>query len=175
MKLTLAAAVTGLAVIVDAKASFTNLVFTLQAGVPFNLTWSGGSAPYQIALDNGPANNLKDFQSLTTTSSMHYVYTPPPSLPSNSYTFKITDASGEPNYSQQWDYQGSLSMSLTALNSNSTATTSSGASGASKVATKTDSAGASSTSPITNTNAGERVASPVAFLVVAAAGLVFFS
>ncbi|KAK2073103.1 hypothetical protein P8C59_007410 [Phyllachora maydis] len=174
MKLTLAAAVTGLAVIVDAKASFTNLVFTLQAGVPFNLTWSGGSAPYQIALDNGPANNLKDFQSLTTTSSMHYVYTPPPSLPSNSYTFKITDASGEPNYSQQWDYQG-LSMSLTALNSNSTATTSSGASGASKVATKTDSAGASSTSPITNTNAGERVASPVAFLVVAAAGLVFFS
>lgn len=69
MKLTLAAAVTGLAVIVDAKASFTNLVFTLQAGVPFNLTWSGGSAPYQIALDNGPANNLKDFQSLTSEST----------------------------------------------------------------------------------------------------------
>ena len=56
--------VAALAAIAEAKVAFLNSAYVVEAGQPFTLTWGGASGPVNIILENGPKDNLKDFQVL---------------------------------------------------------------------------------------------------------------
>lgn len=59
MKFLAVAAVAVLAAIAEAKASFTNTAYNVEAGEPFTLTWAGNTGPVTITLKNGPEDDLK--------------------------------------------------------------------------------------------------------------------
>lgn len=58
MKLS-AALAAAMAVVVNARASFTNSAFDVEAGKPFVLTWTGADGPVTITLKNGSPQNLQ--------------------------------------------------------------------------------------------------------------------
>jgi hypothetical protein len=52
--------VAALAAIAEAKVAFTNSAFVIEAGKPFQLTWTGAVGPVTITLKDGPNTALKD-------------------------------------------------------------------------------------------------------------------
>ncbi|KAH8891049.1 hypothetical protein GQ53DRAFT_747302 [Thozetella sp. PMI_491] len=198
MKFSVAAIVGVLATIVNAKAVITNSAFDVVAGKPFTLTWVNATGAVTIQLVQGDPNNLKPVGSPLATGATGGTasVTVPSSTPSGEYAFEVIDETKDPNYSVKFEFQGSASaVSSTTSASSTTSSASSTSSAASSTVTSAVSSSASSnsttsttsskasstsakasttTSP-TNTNNGQRFASPLALVLVTVAALVCFN
>ncbi|PTB43041.1 uncharacterized protein TrAFT101_001600 [Trichoderma asperellum] len=108
------AAVSALAATALAKPSFTNVSFQVEVGQPFTLTFAGCSSGCTIELQTGASNNLKDVKTLATGVTGTSATVTLDKIPSGTYNFKITDASGESNYSAQFPVQGDVAASASA-------------------------------------------------------------
>lgn len=200
MKFSVVAILGALAAVVNAKAAFTNTEFNVQAGQPFTLSWSNATGPVTIDLVSGPTTDLKPVGGpiVSGASGTSTTWTPPATLASGTYAFRITDSTGEPNFSLQFTFQGSASASgststpasstsasttasSSAASSTSINTTTSGASTtASTTTTKTTastttSASKSATTVPTNNNDSQRVKSSLALVLLTVAALVCFN
>ncbi|KAM0819636.1 hypothetical protein AB5N19_05452 [Seiridium cardinale] len=157
-------AVAVLAGLVDAKASFTNTAFDVEAGESFTLTWVGGTGPFQILLKDGPSTNLETVETLVASSTAESAtVTLPSSLTTGMYAFEIVDtADSESNYSSQFTFVGSAASStVTSASStmvaSSTAASSSSASASASASTTTittASASASASASTTGSTTG---------------------
>jgi hypothetical protein len=94
-----------LATAVLAKPAFTNTAFDVQEGKPFQLTFTGCESGCTILLKNGPASDLKTVDTLTTSATGSFTWTPE-GLPSDTYAFEIKDTAGEVNWSSRFEYEG---------------------------------------------------------------------
>ncbi|KAH8124870.1 hypothetical protein FP744_10004588 [Trichoderma asperellum] len=113
------AAVSALAATALAKPSFTNVSFQVEVGQPFTLTFAGCSSGCTIELQTGASNNLKDVKTLATGVTGTSATVTLDKIPSGTYNFKITDASGESNYSAQFPVQGDVVASASASSASS--------------------------------------------------------
>ncbi|KAL7937830.1 hypothetical protein V8C35DRAFT_293741 [Trichoderma chlorosporum] len=100
------AAVSALAAVVLAKPEFLNSAFQVEEGKPFTLEYSGCASGCEIVLQTGASSDLKDVKVLAASATGSSTTVTLEDLPSGTYDFKITDKSGESNYSQQFSYQG---------------------------------------------------------------------
>lgn len=213
MKFFASAALAVLAAVVRADVAFTNSNYNVVAGEPFTLTWSGAAGPVNITLEDGSTSNLQAVEVIDSDdSNTSFTWTPPASLPSDSYVFAISDGTTT-NYSPQFTFVGSASASssvasstaasstaasthtsahsssashssavsshstlITSTTANST-TTASKSHSASATSTKTSASSSSSASATTvpNTSDGQRFSSPLAMVLVAVAGLLYFN
>ncbi|KAK1752184.1 hypothetical protein QBC47DRAFT_433152 [Echria macrotheca] len=81
-----------------AAVAFTNTEFDVQIGKPFTLTWTGASGSVTITLQDASSgtSNLKTVLTVvSSTQSTSYTWTPPSSLSSGTYAFKIADVAGD--------------------------------------------------------------------------------
>lgn len=134
MKFTLSACVAVLAAIAEARVQFTNSNFVVEAGKPFELTWSGATGPVTISLKDGPSTNLRTVETLVSNASggKATVTLDASQLKSGTYAFGIKDTSGEPeNYSQQFNIVGTGLASTTASGTTTAASTTAASSTAS--------------------------------------------
>ncbi|KAI3401544.1 hypothetical protein diail_10145 [Diaporthe ilicicola] len=141
----------------------TNSAYAVQAGQPFTLTWSDSEGPVTVTLKNGASTDLKTVEvlasGLTTTS---YTWNPPASLASGLYAFEVADSSSKsPNYSPQFDFQGSAAAPSATASSSSAATTATSASISTTLSSLTitsssasSTASANSSATITSTTSG---------------------
>ncbi|KAF3072100.1 hypothetical protein CFAM422_005788 [Trichoderma lentiforme] len=124
------AAISAFAAVALAKPEFLNSAFQVQEGKPFTLEYSGCSSGCEIVLQTGASTNLKDVKVLASSATGSSTTITLEDIPSGIYSFKITDKSGESNYSQQFSYQGSgkavssASSATSAAESNTAAPTS---------------------------------------------------
>ncbi|KAL6802229.1 hypothetical protein J3E68DRAFT_424076 [Trichoderma sp. SZMC 28012] len=124
------AAISAFAAVALAKPEFLNSAFQVQEGKPFTLEYSGCSSGCEIVLQTGASTNLKDVKVLAPSATGSSTTITLEDIPSGIYSFKITDKSGESNYSQQFSYQGSgkavssASSATSAAESNTAAPTS---------------------------------------------------
>ncbi|KAH6845337.1 Ser-Thr-rich glycosyl-phosphatidyl-inositol-anchored membrane family-domain-containing protein [Chaetomium sp. MPI-CAGE-AT-0009] len=205
MKLSVGA-VLAFAAAVLAKPKFLNSNFEITEGEPFTLKWDNAQGPVKITVVQGPSNNLKAVTVITTTGSDGEFTWTPEGLPSGTYAFEIVDDTNEKNWSAQFPYQGTGSVTSaetptsTAEPSTSTkasSTSSSSSETETEASTTTESAASSTTTFATSTttedaetstretssptgsppdlNNGQRFASPLGFVLVTVAALVFFN
>lgn len=193
--------VAALAAIAEAKVAFTNSAYVVEAGQPFELKWSGATGPVTITLKTGPNTALKDVMVIDQSDSgTSFTWTPPATLPSGIYAFQIVDSTNDPNYSPQFNFQGTASASVstgsstvtsgsttstsvsTTTSTSSTTTTSSNSSSSSSTSSRSSSTStrASSTSSTptatpANTNDGLRAKSPLALVLVTVVALLYFN
>ncbi|KAK4105335.1 hypothetical protein N658DRAFT_503497 [Parathielavia hyrcaniae] len=200
-------AVLAFAAAVLAQPVLLNSNYDIEEGEPFTLMWNNAQGPVTITLMTGDPNNLDVVRDLTSgVTGSQYTFTLS-GLPSGNYAIRITDGSGEPNYSPLFAYSGTGSLSSTSASSSATisssatvsstafsssssstgsesetsSTTESASTSASTLTTtsserpsSTSDASPSTTTTPPNTNDGQRFASPLAFVLVAVAALVFF-
>jgi len=196
-------AILALAAAVLAQPKFTNSDFTVTEGEPFTLTWSNAQGPVTIKLKTGPSTDLKTVSVLTTgETGTEFTWTPA-ELPSGTYAFEIDDSSATPNYSKRFEYVGtgtvssSTALSSTASSSStsasvtststsssteteSTSSTSSESSTSTTLSTTTTQAATSTranrpTNTVADLNGSERFASPLGFVLLTVAALIFFN
>lgn len=192
-----------MAVLAEAKVAFTNSVYDVQLGKPFTLLWAGNTGPVNITLKNGPKDNLKTVLVIDTNDSgSSFTWTPPTTLPSDTYAFEIKD-SVDTNWSPQFTFQGSASASgsrsstgsassasstLSTTTTSTTASTGTSSSGSSSSNSASSTAGTSSTfstaatttrstatTTPTNTNNGQRYQSSLALVLVTVAALLYLN
>ncbi|OIW35311.1 hypothetical protein CONLIGDRAFT_676236 [Coniochaeta ligniaria NRRL 30616] len=194
--------VAALAAIAEAKVAFTNSQFVVEAGQPFELKWTGADGPVTITLKNGPNTALKDVMVIDQNDSgTSFTWTPPSTLPSDLYAFEIVDSTGVPNYSIQWNFQGTASASVstgsstvtsgsststsvstttstTSTTTNTSSTSSSKSSSSTHSSSTTTRATSTSSTPTAtpaNTNDGLRAKSPLALVLVTVVALLYFN
>ncbi|RYO74851.1 hypothetical protein DL764_010734 [Monosporascus ibericus] len=109
-----------------AQVILTNSDFSgIEAGEPFTITWADASGPVTLTLMNGPADNLNTVSEITSgETGESFTWTPPESLPSDTYAFEISDGSSI-NYSQRFEISGgaasgSSTVSLTTATASAT-------------------------------------------------------
>ncbi|KAJ9157440.1 hypothetical protein NKR23_g41 [Pleurostoma richardsiae] len=146
-----AAALALLIAIVEARPEFTNSNFAVEAGVPFTLKWSNAVGEVTITLKNGDPDNLKTVEVIDSgDTGTSFTWTPPSTLPSDTYAFEISDESGDqPNYSTQFTFAGSASATGSLTSASATAATTSSASASASetsTASSTESSSAATTS-----------------------------
>jgi len=198
-------AVLAFAAAVLAKPKFTNSNFELEEGEPFTLTWDNAEGPVTITVVQGKPGNLKPVSVITTTGSDGEFTWTPEGLPSGTYAFEIVDDTQEKNWSIQFPYTGTGTVTTTetptSTAESSTSTEESSTTSSSSETTETESSTttseeASSTTFTTSTteeaetstratstptgsppdlNNGQRFASPLGFVLVTVAALVFFN
>lgn len=205
MKFT-AALMAVLAAVASAEVTLTNSDYDIKAGEPFTIEWTGADGPVTITLKNGDPLNLQTVDVIDSSDSgSSFTWTPPSDLPTDTYAFEIVDSSGVPNYSPQFQFEGTASPSSTAASSteasvtttasetsasatettassDSSVTSASTSGSSSSTASSTTSSSASSTSASAtptstpeNTNDGKRLGSPLAFVFVTIAALLYFN
>ncbi|KAK4145437.1 Ser-Thr-rich glycosyl-phosphatidyl-inositol-anchored membrane family-domain-containing protein [Dichotomopilus funicola] len=201
-----------------AKPKLLNSAFDIEEGQPFTFKWDNAQGPVTITLVTGQSKDLKPVTTITTgETGTSYTWTPS-DLPSGTYAIQIDDASGEPNYSVPFTYQGtgetptstdasstvertstatstsassttseessttSSSVTSTETETKSSSTTSSEASTSTTLSTSTTTQTPSTTREApTGTNSppdlnnGQRFASPLGFVLVTVAALIFFN
>ncbi|KAM7224283.1 hypothetical protein V8F06_000064 [Rhypophila decipiens] len=187
-------AIFALAAVVLAQPKLTNTEFNVVEGEPFEITWMNAEGPVTLTLKNGPAKNLKDVATIKagiTGDSFTWI---PSDLPSDTYAIEITDASGVPNYSVQFAYEGtgvapSASSSAPASSTvtstvtseasstapSSTASESSTESSMTTSTTSTSTRSAPTSTPTNQNSEGQRFSSPLALLLVTVAAVMFFN
>jgi hypothetical protein len=198
-------AVLAFAAAVLAQPKFTNSNFDVEEGEPFTLTWQDAEGPVTITLVTGPEKNLEAVTVITTSGSDGEFTWTPEDLPSGTYAFEIVDSTNVKNWSLRFDYTGTGSVTPTATPTStaesSTSTEESSTTSSSSETTETESSTttseeASSTTFTTSTteeaetstrattsptgsppdlNNGQRFASPLGFVLVTVAALVFFN
>lgn len=187
-----------------AKPILLNSNYQIEEDTPFTLKWSGASGPVTITLMTGnDPNNLKVVTDLVSgQTGSEYTFTLK-DLPSGQYAIRITDSTGENNYSPQFPYVGTgtlpsssatsaTTVTRTSSSTSTSGTTSSSSSSSSASTTSSTSSSSSthssstSTRPTTtraneatntpaNSNDGQRFASPLALVLVTVAALLFFN
>lgn len=119
-------AILAFAAAVLAKPILTNSDYTIVEGQPFTLTWTNAQGPVTLSIMTGSSNNLKHVTDIATVpegeSSFTFTLN---DLPSGTYAIRITDESGEPNYSVMWSYLGTATPSSTATSATTSSATSS--------------------------------------------------
>lgn len=184
---------------------FTNSNFDVEEGEPFTITWQDAEGPVTITLVEGPEKNLKPVTVITTSGSDGSFTWTPEDLPSGTYAFEIIDDTNVKNWSLRFQYTGTGTVTTTetptstAESSTSTeasTTTTSSSSETSSESTSTESEASSTTFAMSTTtedaqtstsatstptgsppdlNNGQRFASPLGFVLVTVAALVFFN
>ncbi|KAL6867791.1 hypothetical protein J3F83DRAFT_738038 [Trichoderma novae-zelandiae] len=137
------AAVSAFVAVALAKPEFLNSVFEVQEGKPFTLEYSGCSSGCTITLQTGASSNLKDVKVLATSATGSSTTVTLEDLPSGTYNFKITDKSGESNFSSQFPFQGTGVASSSATSATGTKET--------ETASSTTEAATSTTEAVTST------------------------
>lgn len=182
---------------------FTNPGVKPEPGKPFELTWTDAEGPVTINLKGGSSDNLQTIETLASDVSgdSTEVTLDPKKIPSGEYAFEIVDSSdtGNPNYTVQFSFKGdaeasaseSASASKTA-SASSSASTSGSTTASSSSASRTASASASgsdqssarpSRTPSPEDEDDEDVPdsgsarnmSPIAFIFVTAAAMLYFN
>ncbi|KAH8591984.1 hypothetical protein B0O99DRAFT_718113 [Bisporella sp. PMI_857] len=190
---------------VSARINITNTVVSgITAGTPYTITWGDATGPVTITLKHGlDANNLEDYEVLVTGGTFpsgSYTWTPPATLPSDNYAFRIQDGTDVDNYSAMFQFFGADSSSTSSSGTVSRTSTSSATSSpstsatdstttptatptssnstttsrtSSRTGTSTSSSGSSQTStPATNPGgAASGIAAPLGMVVLAFAAL----
>ncbi|KAK3301011.1 uncharacterized protein B0H64DRAFT_370183 [Chaetomium fimeti] len=186
---------------------FTNSNFDIEEGEPFTLTWDEAQGPVTITVVQGPRDNLKPVTVITSTGSDGEFTWTPTDLPSGQYAFEIIDDTMVKNWSVQFTYTGTGSVtsvetptstaesststevssttsssSETETTESSTSTTETEASSTTTFTTSTTEDAETTTSATTSPtgsppdlNNGQRFASPLGFVLVTVAALVFFN
>jgi len=200
MQVTLISLVAALAAVAQA-VQLTNSNFDVEAGKPFTITYNGNNGqPVTILLKSGLAGDLNTVDTLTTTSTGgSFTWTPPPTLPEDTYAFEIIADGQPPNYSPQFPIDTNVQRASTSsATSTSTTVSSATTTTASTTATPTISLarnnGTSTTSTkqsvsftssideptdeptvVPSTNAAGNLASPLALVLGAVAALAFLN
>ncbi|KAK4041529.1 hypothetical protein C8A01DRAFT_34482 [Parachaetomium inaequale] len=87
-----------------AAVSFTNSEYYIHEGAPFTITWTGNQGPVGVNLMKGPDENLElVFVIVSASEAQEYTWTPPPTLPADSYILQLEDA-GSTDYSPRFRY-----------------------------------------------------------------------
>ncbi|PTB62966.1 hypothetical protein BBK36DRAFT_1172252 [Trichoderma citrinoviride] len=128
-----------------AKPEFLNSKFDVEAGKPFTLQYEGCSSGCTITLQTGASSDLKDVKVLTSSATGTSTTITLEDIPSGIYNFKITDKSGQSNFSQQFPFQG------TGVASSSAATSATSAKESNTAAPTTTEAATSTTEAVSTT------------------------
>ncbi|KAF3055950.1 putative extracellular matrix protein [Daldinia childiae] len=136
--------------------AITNTNFNgIEAGKPFEVTWSDAAGPVSLTLKDGPSDNLKTVSEITSgQTGESYTWVPSSSLPSGTYALEINDGT-EVNYSQQFEISGgsasSSSVSTTASQTSTSSAVSSTVTSSSATVTSSET---SSTPTSSSTSSG---------------------
>lgn len=153
MKFT-AAVMAVLAAVASAEVTLTNSDYDIEAGKPFTIEWTGADGPVTITLKNGDPTDLQTVEVIDSSDSgSSFTWTPPSDLPTDTYAFEIVDSSGVPNYSPQFQFEGTASPSSSAAASSTASETVASTSASETTASATEttaSSEASSTSASTS-------------------------
>lgn len=85
-------------------ASFTNVEYYIEEGVPYTITWAGNRGSVAITLMRGPDENLEEVLVIVSGyDGQEYTWTPPSTLPADSYVLRLEDA-GSADYSPRFRY-----------------------------------------------------------------------
>ncbi|KAK5990679.1 hypothetical protein PT974_08948 [Cladobotryum mycophilum] len=117
------ATLSALAAVVLAKPEFLNSSFHVEEGQPFTLKFAGCETGCTILLQDGPSSNLRTVKTLSTSATGASLTVTLDDLPAGTYNFKITDASGQSNYSAQFVYQGTGTITTTGTATGTATTT----------------------------------------------------
>lgn len=98
-----------------AQPKFLNTNFDVVPGEPFTLKFSGCDSGCKIVLLNGDSKNLKEVQTLVEdVKGSEETITLSDKFTKDVYAFRIVDADGEQNYSEQFSFDGAEAPSTTA-------------------------------------------------------------
>ncbi|KAL2122841.1 hypothetical protein VTJ04DRAFT_3296 [Mycothermus thermophilus] len=150
------AAVLAFAAAALAKPFITNTSFNIEEGKPFTLTWEGAQGAVTIEVLTGSSDNLKVVTTVGTAEGTSFTWTPD-NLPSGTYAFRITDESGEANYSMMWSYQGTGELTTSSSATLTTLTTRASTSTTASSSTETETTEASSTTTEASTTTSPSV------------------
>ncbi|KAI4869268.1 Ser-Thr-rich glycosyl-phosphatidyl-inositol-anchored membrane family-domain-containing protein [Hypoxylon rubiginosum] len=118
----------------------------VEAGKPFDITWSDATGPVTLTLKDGPSENLQTVGEITSgQTGESYTWTPSPSLPSGTYALEISDGT-EVNYSKQFDIAGGSASSSSSVSSTASSTSSSSTVSSTTASSTTSSASATTSS-----------------------------
>lgn len=178
-------------------AKFTNPSINPQPDKPFELTWADAEGPVTINLKGGPSGNLVTIDTLATgvTGDSTTITLKASDLPSDTYAFEIVDGS-DVNYSVQFAFAGTGTASTTASatekttssspSSSATPSKSSSTSGSASRTASSTASGTTSSRPSRTSSADQetetvpdsgsaRNMSPLAFIFVAGAAMLYFN
>ncbi|KAI1376361.1 Ser-Thr-rich glycosyl-phosphatidyl-inositol-anchored membrane family-domain-containing protein [Hypoxylon crocopeplum] len=117
----------------------------IEAGQPFEITWSDATGAVSLTLKDGPTDNLQTVSEITSgQTGGSYTWVPSSSLPSGTYALEISDGT-DVNYSQQFDVEGG-SASSSSASSTASSTSASSTVSSTTVTSTTSSASSTSTS-----------------------------
>jgi hypothetical protein len=89
---------------VFAAVTFINSEYYIHEGMPFTISWTGNRGPVGVSLMKGPDENLELVLTIISASeAQEYTWTPPPTLPADSYILRLQDA-GSADYSPRFRY-----------------------------------------------------------------------
>ncbi|KAL2255138.1 hypothetical protein VTK26DRAFT_4029 [Humicola hyalothermophila] len=95
-----------------AALTFTQSDYYIQPGVPFTITWTNNRGPVTITLMKGPDANLQPVLVVVADyESQEFTWTPPPTLPADSYELQIEDGSSV-DYSPRFRYEASAGKGI---------------------------------------------------------------
>ncbi|KAH8170159.1 ser-Thr-rich glycosyl-phosphatidyl-inositol-anchored membrane family protein [Sarocladium implicatum] len=98
-----------------AQPKFLNTNFDVIPGEPFTLKFSGCESGCEIILLNGDSKDLKEVQTLVKdVKGSEETITLSDKFTKDVYAFRIVDADGEQNYSEQFTFDGAEAPSTTA-------------------------------------------------------------
>ncbi|KAK4132512.1 hypothetical protein BT67DRAFT_435505 [Trichocladium antarcticum] len=100
-----------------AKPILTNSNYEVYEDEAFTLKWSNAEGPVTITLKAGPSTALKTVAVIASAESGNSFTWVPTGLPSGTYAFEINDSTGKPNYSPQFQYVGTGTISTSSESS----------------------------------------------------------
>ncbi|KAI0385790.1 Ser-Thr-rich glycosyl-phosphatidyl-inositol-anchored membrane family-domain-containing protein [Hypomontagnella monticulosa] len=138
----------------------------IEAGKPFEITWSEATGPVTLTLKDGPSDNLVTVSQITSgATGESFTWTPSTSLPSGTYAIEINDGT-DVNYSKQFEVTGGSASSSTSASSTAsrtsstvTSTTTSSETTSSASSTTSSTSESTSTSGTTSTSSSTRSSS----------------
>ncbi|KAI9904831.1 hypothetical protein N3K66_001360 [Trichothecium roseum] len=94
--------------LVAARPELLNTSYDVASGQPFTIKYSGCDGGCTITLENGPKDDLKPVQTLTSSATGGSTTVNINEVPTDSYAFRIVNnESGEFNFSPQFKLDGS--------------------------------------------------------------------
>lgn len=94
--------------LVAARPELLNTSYDVASGQPFTIEYSGCDGGCTITLENGPKDDLKPVQTLTSSATGGSTTVNINEVPTDSYAFRIVNnESGEFNFSPQFKLDGS--------------------------------------------------------------------
>jgi hypothetical protein len=96
-----------------AAVKFTNDEYYINKGIQFTITWTGNRGPVAVTLMKGLDADLQEVLVIVSDyNAQEYTWTPPPTLPADSYLLRVEDA-GSTDYSPRFRYPAPPPISTT--------------------------------------------------------------